>query len=105
VDNESTSADGSLTVVIDAFELQELKPPYYAIQMWPLIINTQGGPRRGVGGEVLDVEGNPIPRLYEAGELGCVYSYMYNGGGNVSEALSSGRLAARNIAALEPWEV
>ena len=53
-------------------------------------------------GEVLDVEGNPIPRLYAAGEMGCIYGYAYNLGGNFSEAISSGRLAARSISALEP---
>lgn len=63
-----------------------------------------GGPTRSAKGEVTDVDGNPIPRLFSAGELGCIYGYMYNGGGNVGEALASGRIAVRNAAALEPWE-
>jgi succinate dehydrogenase/fumarate reductase flavoprotein subunit len=90
---------------ISAFNLVPLEAPYYAIQMFIQTLNTQGGPRRGVGGEVLDTNGTPIPRLYAAGELGCIYAFNYNGGGNVSEALSSGRLAARSAGTLSNWEV
>ena len=72
--------------------------------MYTGTLNTQGGPRRGTDGSVLKVDGTSIPRLYAAGEMGTIYSYNYNGGGNVSEAMSSGRLAARSIGALESWE-
>jgi succinate dehydrogenase/fumarate reductase flavoprotein subunit len=102
-----TSIDTSQANVkpsISAFSLAQLEAPYYAIQMYIQTLNTQGGPKRGTKGEVLDVKGEPIPRLYAAGELGAIYSYNYNGGGNVSEALSSGRLAARSIGSLEFWE-
>lgn len=92
------------SVVIPSFELQKIEPPYYAMRQYISILNTQGGPKRDVNGQVLDTKGNPIPRLFAAGELGCIYPYMYNGGGNVSEAVSSGRLAARSIAALDAWE-
>lgn len=92
------------TPAIKPYDLAELKAPYYAIRGCGLLLNTQGGPKRGVDGGVLDAYDEPIPRLYGAGELGTVYAYQYNGGGNVSEALSSGRLAARSIAALDPWE-
>lgn len=88
----------------EGFPIVPLNGTFYAMQMHTEIGNTQGGPKRGVGGEVIDVEGNPVPRLYAAGEFGCIYSYQYNGGGNVSEAMSSGRIAARSIAALEPWD-
>lgn len=86
------------------FPIVPIEGPFYAIEMKCYMGNTQGGPRRGVGGEVIDVEGNPVPRLYAAGEFGCIYSFQYNGGGNVSEAMSSGRIAVRSIAALEPWD-
>ena len=49
----------------------------------------------------MSVDGTLIPRLFGAGELGAIYPYNYNGGGNVSEAIASGRLAARQIALLE----
>lgn len=90
-------------IVIPGFELEALEPPFYAMRQYITILNTQGGPKRSALGEVLDLAGNPVPRLYAAGELGCVYPYQYNGGGNVSEAVSSGRLAARSCGALEPW--
>ena len=81
--------------------LLPITAPYYVVKMFPTVLNTQGGPKRGTKGEVLDVEGNPIPRLYSAGEMGCIYGYAYNLGGNFSEAISSGRLAARSASALD----
>jgi succinate dehydrogenase/fumarate reductase flavoprotein subunit len=87
------------------FELIPIEGPFYAMRMRPSMgANTQGGPRRGVGGEIMDVDNSAIPRLYAAGEFGPVYSYQYNGGGNVSEAMSSGRIAVRSIASLESWD-
>lgn len=92
-----------MTPSIAAFDLEPLEAPYYAIRLYTATLNTQGGPKRGADGSVLKPGGVPVPRLYAAGEMGTIYAYNYNGGGNVSEALSSGRLAARSVAALEPW--
>ena len=72
------------------------------MRVYGTILNTQGGPKRSVDCEVIDVFGEPIPRLYSAGEMGCEYDYIYNAGGNISEAISSGRRAARIISALDP---
>jgi len=79
-------------------------PPYYAIQLSPAFINTQGGPRRNAKGQILSVDGSVIPRLYSAGELGSVYSYRYQGGGNIGECMALGRIAARNAVAEKPWK-
>ena len=98
------TSTGEESVVVSGFDLVPLEAPFYAFEEGMTILNTQGGPKRGADGGVLDTEGNAIPRLYTAGELGCVYSYMYNGGGNVSEAVSSGRLAARSCGALGSWD-
>lgn len=95
---------GEGTVVVKGFPLVPLEAPFYALRQYHGVVNTQGGPKRGTKGQVLDTEGNPIPRLYAAGEFGCIYSYLYNGGGNVSETVSSGRLAAREAGALTPWD-
>jgi succinate dehydrogenase/fumarate reductase flavoprotein subunit len=78
------------------------KSPFYAIALWPAIINTQGGPKRNARAQVLDVWGNPIKRLYSAGELGSLWHRNYPGGGNVSEALAFGRIAGRNAASEKP---
>lgn len=77
--------------------------PYYALEVWPGIINTQGGPRRDKEARVLNTEGKPIPRLYSAGELGSMWGFLY-AAGNLTEALVFGRIAGRNAAAEKPWE-
>lgn len=72
-------------------------PPYYGIPVYPVILNTQGGPRRDERGRILRPDGSPIPGLYGAGELGSIWSRLYPGTGNVSECLASGLIAARDI--------
>jgi succinate dehydrogenase/fumarate reductase flavoprotein subunit len=78
------------------------RPPYYAMEMQPSLFNTQGGPKRNASAQVLDVRGNPIKRLYSAGELGSLWHRNYPGAGNVSEALAFGRIAGRNAAGENP---
>ena len=101
---DSNTTVGEGTVAIEAFELEPLDAPYYAFEVRPCILNSQGGPKRNEANQVLNTDGAPIPRLYATGELGTIYAYMYNGGGNVSEAVASGRVAARHCANLDPWE-
>ncbi len=101
---EITGARTEKQEVIPAFDLVPLEAPFYAIELYPCLINTQGGPKRNVNGELVDAEGNAIPRLYGAGEFGDIYGYLYNGGGNVSEAMASGRLAARHAGSLTAWD-
>ena len=85
-----------------AFDLVAIEAPYYCVRLVGTLLNTQGGPKRSANCEVIDVFGRPIPRLYSAGEMGCEYHYIYNVGGNIAEAISSGRLAARIMSRLEP---
>lgn len=92
------------TAIIKAFPIQPIEPPFYAIEIALGLLNTQGGAKRNGMSEVLDLNGQPIPRLYSAGEFGSIYGYMYNGGGNISEAVSTGRIAGEQCAALEPWD-
>jgi len=84
-------------------DLRVLEPPLYAIQLWPALINTQGGPRRDKESRVLDPEGQPIRRLYAAGELGSIWGYLYQGACNIGEGLVFGRIAGKNAAAEKPW--
>nr|WP_201280332.1 FAD-binding protein [Hassalia byssoidea] len=58
-------------------------PPYYAMQLMPLLYNTQGGPRRDKQARVLDPDGNLIPRLYAAGEFGSIWGFRYQTSTNV----------------------
>ena len=78
--------------------------PFYAVELSPSMLNTQGGPRRNEKGQIVRPDGTPIPRLYSAGELGSIYSYLYQGTGNIGECLAFGRVSGRNAAAETPWE-
>lgn len=73
--------------------------PYYAQRCNPAMLNTDGGPKRSAKGEILDYDGNPIPGLYSAGEFGSVWGYLYQGDGNVGEAMAFGRISARSVLA------
>ena len=77
--------------------------PYYAMKLWPCLLNTQGGPRRNTKAQVLYPDGRPIPGLYSAGELGSLFGLLYQGAGNLGECLAFGRIAGRE-AAKEPIE-
>jgi succinate dehydrogenase/fumarate reductase flavoprotein subunit len=77
--------------------------PFYAVELSPSMLNTQGGPRRNERAQIVRPNGQPIPRLYSAGELGSIYSYLYQGTGNIGECLAFGRIAARNAVADPAW--
>ncbi len=79
-------------------------PPYYAGEIWPVVINTHGGPVHNAHQQVLDPYGEPIPRLYAAGELGGVFGHIYMAGGNLAECFVGGGNAARHAARLIPWD-
>jgi succinate dehydrogenase/fumarate reductase flavoprotein subunit len=77
--------------------------PFYAVELSPSMLNTQGGPRRNARSQVVRPDGSPIRRLYSAGELGSIYSYLYQGTGNIGECMAFGRISGRNAAAELPW--
>ena len=81
-----------------------VEAPFYAIEMSPCMLNTQGGPRRNEKAQIVRPGGAPIPRLYSAGELGSIYSYLYQGTGNIGECLVFGRIAGRNAVTEQPWD-
>lgn len=70
-------------------------PPFYAIETWPTVTNTQGGPRHDEHQRVLTPDGRAIPGLYTAGELGSVFGHVYLLGGNLSEGIIGGDQAGR----------
>lgn len=77
------------------------KSPYYAMELVPSFTNTQGGPERNEKGEVLDIRGNVIPHLYSAGELGSMFSSIYQGSGNLGECVAFGRISGQNAAIIK----
>ena len=76
------------------------EPPFYAVPVWPLLTNTQGGPEHDAKQRIVDPWGAHIPGLYAAGELGSFFAHLYLLGGNLSEIIVSGRVAGREAAAL-----
>jgi succinate dehydrogenase/fumarate reductase flavoprotein subunit len=80
------------------------KPPFYAVELYPALLNTQGGPRRNTRAQVLDAFEKPIPRLYGAGEFGSMWGIIYQGAGNIGECVVYGRIAGKNAAAEKPWK-
>lgn len=78
-------------------------PPFYVGEIWPVVSNTQGGPVHDAMQRVLDPFGEPIPRLYEAGEVGSIWGHLYLSGANLSECFIGGRIAGRKAAGLDPW--
>ncbi len=81
-----------------------VEAPFYAIELSPVFINTQGGPRRDSRARIVRPNRTPIMRLYSAGELGSIYSFLYQGGGNIGECMAFGRIAGRNAAGERPWD-
>ena len=75
---------------------------YYAIEAYPALLNTQGGPKRDVKARVMDVFDRPVPRLYVAGELGSIWGSIYQGSSNVCEALVYGQIAGESAAGEKP---
>lgn len=71
------------------------KGPFYAVAITPALVATTGGAKRDVQSRVLDWDDQPIPGLYEAGELGSYVSNLYQNGVFLSEAMLSGRAAAQ----------
>ena len=78
--------------------------PYYVGQVWPVVSNTQGGPVHDSRQRVINVYGEPLPRLYTAGELGSAFGFLYISGANLSECLITGKIAGREAANLTPWD-
>ena len=72
--------------------------PYYAIPIRHNILHTHGGARRNENCEVLDMENNVIPHLYEAGELGDIFATKYVGANSIADLLISGKIAGENAA-------
>lgn len=77
--------------------------PFYAIELYPTLVNTQGGPKKNALSQMLDAFDKPIPRMYVAGELGSMWGPVYQGACNNAEAMVFGRIAGANAAKEKPW--
>jgi succinate dehydrogenase/fumarate reductase flavoprotein subunit len=77
--------------------------PFYGCEYVPGTCGTNGGLRINANAQVIDVKGNPIPRLYAVGNTsGSVFGDSYPGGGGTLGAGSVfGMLAGRHAVSLE----
>lgn len=81
-----------------------LTGPFFAAKTYPTQYNTQGGPKRNTKSQTLDAFNEPIPGLYNVGECGAGYGWVYNGGWNNAEAMQTGIWAGEDAAARESWD-
>ena len=70
----------------------------YAIELWPAVATTSGGPRRDALSRVVRPDGTPVAALYAAGGAGTVWGPFTHSGGGLTDALVFGRLAGRQAA-------
>jgi len=70
----------------------------YAIETWPGVAGTTGGPRHDARARVLAETGDPIPGLYSAGAVGLVWGHLIDHGGGLTDALVFGRIAGEDAA-------
>ena len=71
--------------------------PFYAIAQWPAVHHTMGGLRINKDAQVIDIWGNPIPRLYAAGEVtGGIHGSNRLGGNATPDCVVFGRVAGTN---------
>lgn len=75
--------------------------PYYAVELGIGILYNIGGLMTDANGRTLNWFNEPIPRLYSAGTVGMVGSYMGSlaARGNMAQGL----IAVNDIQALDPW--
>lgn len=80
-----------------------VEPPFYVGTLWPVVNNTQGGPVHDEKQRIINAYGEPIPRLYEAGEIGSIWGFLYLGAGNLAECFVTGEIAGREAAGETAW--
>ena len=81
---------------------QPLKsPPFYAMRLWPKLHYTPGGIGINAKAQVINLNGQPIPGLFAAGEVcGGIHGASRLGACALTECLVFGRIAGREAASL-----
>jgi len=75
----------------------------YAIETWPGIAGTTGGPRHDERARVLRPDGQPIPGLYAAGAVSLAWGHLIEHGGGLTDAMVFGRIAGARWRTAPPW--
>jgi succinate dehydrogenase/fumarate reductase flavoprotein subunit len=74
--------------------------PFYAMELTIGALGTKGGPKVDADARVIDLEGDPIPGLYAAGNVSSPTGASYGGpGGTLGPGMTFGWLAGRHAAA------
>jgi flavocytochrome c len=82
---------------------QLIKPPFYAMRLWPKVHYTSGGVGINSKAQVIDLNNRPIPRLFAAGEVcGGIHGASRLGSCSLTECLVFGRIAGQQAAAMNP---
>jgi flavocytochrome c len=77
-------------------------PPFYTIRIWPKVHYTPGGIAITPDGQVMNLDGNPMPRLFAAGEVcGGVHGASRLGSCALTECIVFGRIAGKKAAESE----
>jgi succinate dehydrogenase/fumarate reductase flavoprotein subunit len=79
------------------------RAPFYLGEIWPVVSNTQGGPRHNEKYQICNAYHEPIPRLYAAGECGGIWGFLYLAGANLTECFVGGRVSGREASAMPAW--
>jgi flavocytochrome c len=81
-----------------------IKPPFYAMRLWPKVHHTMGGLQINTKAQAISLSHKPISRLYVAGEVsGGVHGAVRLGSCAVVDCLVFGRIAGKNAAAEKSW--
>ncbi|MDX6340225.1 MAG: hypothetical protein QOH87_363, partial [Trebonia sp.] len=65
----------------------------YAIETWPGVAGTTGGPRHDERARVVRPGGQPVPGFYAAGAVSLVWGHLIEHGGGLTDAIVFGRIA------------
>jgi succinate dehydrogenase/fumarate reductase flavoprotein subunit len=80
-----------------------IKPPFYAICLWPKVHYTPGGVGINSKAKVIDLNNRPIPHLFAAGEVcGGIHGASRLGSCSLTECIVFGRIAGQQAAAIMP---
>jgi fumarate reductase flavoprotein subunit len=99
--NEDMSDGGVDSLYGKTYGLEELdQPPYYATRVTSINLGSIGGLRINTAAQVVDIAGQPIPRLYAAGMVcgGFFGPYYPGSGAAITATVVLGRIAGRNAA-------
>jgi flavocytochrome c len=80
-----------------------IKPPFYAIRLWPKVHYTSGGVGINSKAQVIDLNNRSIPHLFAAGEVcGGIHGASRLGSCSLTECMVFGRIAGQQAAAQNP---